>query len=281
MTGHTRNLRHHRLAAAAIVVLVLGGGGRAFGQAQEDWRLFSKDFVKSFGRDFAAVVTSPLHWHNKDLGRFALVSAATLAVTPFEEDIRDWAQAHKTDSSQDVATFFEHFGNGAYLLGFTIVLYGAGEIWHSQGVRKTALLSLESFATTSAIVQVTKFVVGRARPRTGHNNHKFHPFTTNNEYNAFPSGHTAAAFAVATTIADQTRSVPLDILVYSAATMVGFSRIHDNEHWASSVIAGAALGYFVSKKICRRHRTPEPAKNVDLGFALGSDGLALTLTYVF
>lgn len=280
MTGCDRDFNRRPFVCAVFAVLVIAGGGRVFAQAPSDYRI-NKEFLASLGRDFAAVVTSPVHWDNKDLGRFALVSAATLAVAPFEEDIRDWAQAHKTDSSQDVATFFENFGNGAYLLGFTAVLYGAGEIWNSRGVRKTALLSLESFATTSVIVQVTKTIVGRARPRTGHNNRKFRPFSFSNEYNSFPSGHVTAAFSVATTIADQTHSLPLDILVYSAATMVGFSRIHDNQHWASSVVAGAALGYFVAKKICGRHRSDQPAKTADWGFALGPDHVALTLTYVF
>jgi len=280
MIRHDRNLGRRRLTVAAMVVLIVAGGGRAFAQAPPDYRI-NKEFLKGFGRDFAVVVTSPLHWHHADLGRFALVSGVTLTAVAFDERINDWVQVNRTDYSADVSSVSRKFGDGAYLLGFSAALYAAGEIWHSRGMRRTALLSAESLATASVIVWVTKSVVGRARPRTGHDYLEFRPFTINYDYNSFPSGHVAAAFAVATTLAEQTRGVAVDILAYSMATLVGLSRIHDSQHWASSVVAAGALGYFVAKKIGGRHRSTEPSKTLDMGFALGHDRLALTLTYVF
>ncbi len=280
MTGHDGRFGRGLTGGLVMAAWIIAGAGLGFAQAPSDYRL-NGDFLAGFGRDFAAVVTSPVHWDNEDLLRFSLVSAGTLTLVAFDPKIRDWTQDHRTDLSGDISHLFERAGDGGYLLGLTAALYAAGEIWHNRGLRKTALLSVESLATASALAAVMKFVAGRARPRTGEDQLTFRMFSASSDYNSFPSGHTAAAFAVATTIADQTRSMPLDILAYGAATLVGLSRIHDNQHWSSSVLASAALGYFVAKKISSRHRPDEPAKAVHLHIQLGPKRQALTLTYAF
>jgi hypothetical protein len=280
MTNRSLPGIRRRLAVLLLAALILTGGSLGGAQARADYRL-NKEFLSRFVRDFAGVVTSPLHWDNLDLGRFALASSGTLLFAAFDQRIKDWVQPRRTETSNDISANLEHMGNGFYLLGFSTALYAAGEIWHSPGIRRTALLSLESLATASALVTVTKIIVGRARPYTGKSPFTFRMFSTAADYNSFPSGHTAAAFAVATTIAKQTRGVALDILAYSLATLVGFSRIHNNQHWASSAFASAAVGYFVAMKINRLNRQEGPSKTVDLGFQLGGGRQALTLTFVF
>jgi membrane-associated phospholipid phosphatase len=37
------------------------------------------------------------------------------------------------------------------------------------------------------------------------------------------------------------------VVSYSIATLVGLSRIYDNAHWASDVMAGAAVGFLSAK----------------------------------
>jgi membrane-associated phospholipid phosphatase len=36
-------------------------------------------------------------------------------------------------------------------------------------------------------------------------------------------------------------------VAYSLATLVGLSRIYDNAHWGSDVLAGAAIGFLSAK----------------------------------
>jgi membrane-associated phospholipid phosphatase len=65
----------------------------------------------------------------------------------------------------------------------------------------------------------------------------------------FPSGHTIAAFSVATIISrrygKQHRWV--SFASYAVATAVGFSRLSLSEHFLSDVFLGAALGYSISR----------------------------------
>jgi membrane-associated phospholipid phosphatase len=55
-------------------------------------------------------------------------------------------------------------------------------------------------------------------------------------------------------VANEYEEVPLVAPIsYGIATLTGLSRINDNQHWASDVFLGAALGYFTSKTILRLH----------------------------
>ena len=69
-------------------------------------------------------------------------------------------------------------------------------------------------------------------------------------FDAFPSGHTAAAFSIATVFATQynsTAAVP--IISYSMATLVGVSRLTEHQHWASDVFVGGLIGYACGKQV--------------------------------
>lgn len=62
--------------------------------------------------------------------------------------------------------------------------------------------------------------------------------------NSFPSGHTATAFMSATILSKEYRwrSPWFSIGGYTAAALTGVSRIMNNRHWLSDVIAGAVIG---------------------------------------
>lgn len=102
-----------------------------------------------------------------------------------------------------------------------------------------------SGAVMAALVNATKYSARRMRP-------------DNTSRNSFPSGHTATAFMTATMLHKEYgwRSPWISIGGYTAATVVGVSRILNNRHWMSDVVAGGAiglgsvhLGYFLSDLI--------------------------------
>lgn len=107
-----------------------------------------------------------------------------------------------------------------------------------------------SAAIMAAAVNGIKYSVKRMRP-------------DGSTRNSFPSGHTATAFMTATMLHKEYewRSPWISIAGYTAATVTGVSRIFNNRHWISDVMAGAAigigsvhLGYFITDKIFKdRH----------------------------
>lgn len=116
-----------------------------------------------------------------------------------------------------------------------------------------------SAAIMAAGVNGIKYTVGRLRP-------------DGSAYNSFPSGHTATAFMSATLLYKEYGwKYPLvSIGGYTAAAVTGVSRIMNNKHWMTDVVAGAAigigsvhLGYWLSDKIFKNkglsesYRRPE------------------------
>jgi membrane-associated phospholipid phosphatase len=88
------------------------------------------------------------------------------------------------------------------------------------------------------------------------------------------------AFAAATVIADQSKEVYIDILAYSLATTAALSRVHLDKPWASDILVGSAIGYFVAKKISALDRKRD-SKKVKLSFQLSRQRQAFSLAYYF
>ena len=260
----------------------VGGGNFGWAAPETDEYRLNSAYFRKFGMDFREAIFSPVHWHGRDFARLAAFSGAGLLLFAFDQEIQDRFQENRSSSSDDMASIFSPFGNGGYLLGFSAVLYAFGEIAQSDGLRKTALLSVESLAAATFFVWTAKFIVGRARPFTGDSSRVFRPFSMKSGYWSMPSGHAASAFAVAETIAGQSRSTAVDILAYSLAALAGLSRIHDNKHWASDVFLGSAVGYFAARKIAALNR-PDKAGGVawGLGFQAVGGRQALTLSLGF
>jgi membrane-associated phospholipid phosphatase len=266
----------------ALWVLMFGVAGRGplLAQGTDPENRLDRAYLDRFARDFIRVATAPARWHWNDFLTLAAVSGTGLVLMAHDQEIQDWVQARRSHSSDKASSLLKLCGDGAVLVGLSAALYAAGEIDHADGLRKTALMSLESLASASFLVWTTKVLVGRARPYAGETSHSFHPFALKSRLWSFPSGHAAAAFSVATTIALQTRSVFVDVIAYSLASLAGLSRIHDDKHWASDVFIGSVLGYFVAKKIVDLNR-PGEKKRVSLGFQASRTRPSLTLSITF
>jgi membrane-associated phospholipid phosphatase len=245
----------------------------------KDYRI-NKEFLIGFGNDVYEVVRAPGSWEGKDWLHLTAVLGTGALVYAFDQKIHDWSQDRSTPETEDWAKFGSFLGSGIFLGGLITSLYLGGEIFDERGMRKTALLSLESWLTSGAFVLGIKAITGRARPYTGLESHHFKPFSFSSDYHSLPSGHAASIYAVATVIADQTESILVDVVAYSLSTLAALARVHESKHWASDVFLGAAIGYFIGKKICSLHREQDK-KNVQLGFCLSPIVKGMTIKIYF
>jgi hypothetical protein len=243
-----------------------------------NWR-FGGDYIRKASSDLVKVWTAPARWGGSDFLKAAVVVGATGLLYAFDREIYTFVQDNKTDLSVSASSIISKMGNGGYLTGFLAVLYGSGELFNSRPLRKTALVGLESFIAASTVILALKVVVGRARPYTGEEPVSFHPFSFVGRYMSFASGDSAGAFAVATTIAEQSNSAWVDVLAYGAAGLVALYRVHDRKHWPSDIFVGSVIGYFTARAVNALNKDGGSGPRVS--FQTGPDRRSITFSFAF
>jgi membrane-associated phospholipid phosphatase len=154
--------------------------------------------------------------------------------------------------------FNSAFSGNATSMGILVAplsIYAAGLIRKDSKMQGTALLAGEAVANAEILTTVMKDIDRRLRPSDIAPNGDFSDswFQDNKRYlrsnGSFPSGHTIAAFSVATIIARRygTRHRWVPYVAYGSAALVGFSRMTLSAHFPSDVFMGAALGYSISR----------------------------------
>jgi membrane-associated phospholipid phosphatase len=144
--------------------------------------------------------------------------------------------------------------------------YGVGRARRDPAMSDVSLHTFEAVAATGVLTTAIKLVAGRARPyvdTSNPHNFGFMRGRTSDAYQSFPSGHTSTAFAAATALtAEAGEWRPRDRWIvggvtYTLATLTGISRIYNNYHWASDVMAGAALGTVTGLAVVRYNHIHE------------------------
>ena len=256
------------------------------GPTEQDFLVITSP-VGEVVRDIEYILTSPLRLDTESalwLGGAAVGIGGLFLV---DNDIQKAFQENRTNATDDIADGLSTAVSLQTTFVANIGLIGTG-LWFREypagdKLLRTALVSVEAQMFTGTITAFTKLAVGRGRPKVGQGKDSFEPFDTFTFDRSFPSGHSSNAFTVAAVFADRYQQ-PIPAIVYTVATLVSLSRIHLNEHFASDVFAGAALGYAMGKTLSRRHREKKnqltflPFLNND---GINSGGLGLTLEYAF
>ena len=234
----------------------------------ENTNLDFKTYFILLGSNIKQQFTTPFHTTKKNWLKVGGFAVATAALTFADKPINTFTN-RITNSSNTVKSsghFITQFG-GLYET-YTLAAMGAyGFIFKKQKLKTTTLLATQAYITAGIMETVFKFVTGRQRPIyydpvTLQSKPTFKgPFapTLRDENGkklngSFPSGHTTAAFAAATVFAKEYRDRPfIPILAYSAASLIGVSRLTENKHWFTDVLVGGMLGYLTGVQIVNNY----------------------------
>jgi membrane-associated phospholipid phosphatase len=204
------------------------------------------------------------------LGAFTL---GTALVAPLDLKVANRLQDSATQANRflhTAATGFRLLGDpGSIATGTAVYLIARAD--GSRRAQALGLHSVESILIADILGGAIKLTVGRQRPfvdvKTPDNFQLWRGFK-GDQWRSFPSGHTITAFAFASTVTRESQfwwphaTWYVGTVFYGGASLVGLSRIYNNQHWASDVMAGAAIGTLVGIKVVK-YTHSHPGNHID------------------
>jgi membrane-associated phospholipid phosphatase len=222
------NLMTGGCRAAVVVSLLLGGTARLEAQAP--------------GEQGTAIKW----WHGA-----AAVGAYALLIT-LDDPLQNFVRSNRSETGNGIASLARHMGQPEVFVTAGLGVLATGLISGNDRIRDAGMRVTSSLALAGTMVVVGKLVAGRMRPsHLGTDADDFRPFSGNA---SAPSGHTTLAFALAASLSDEIHNRWVTVGLYTAATATAWSRVNDDAHWSSDVLAGAALGIVSAKFVSGRLR---------------------------
>jgi membrane-associated phospholipid phosphatase len=218
-----------------------------------------------------------------DAIRLGVAIAATLGLAPLDKPIShefaesEWEKSRRMHHIAGDVAFLG--GEGPFIA--SAVVAAAGDAIGPPGLRRFAIHNMEAIALATVVNGVGKGIAGRALPGV-QTNHAFEVgrgfHEGNGPFVSFPSGHTAAAFAMAATIraelhhADSTRGPLLGAVAFGAATAVGLARVAQRVHWISDLPVAAVIGTWSGRVVQEHAGDSRRAAQIMRGMVVGRDG---------
>jgi hypothetical protein len=192
-------------------------GGSAAGQ-------FVRDVLSDY-KNFFSVETAL--W-------LGIGGGAALGVHQADQSIANWAQTTMPSMPGGM-----YYGSQAVQIPVAIIWWIAGNAAGSENQASTGRDLLRAQLSAASWTYALKFATQRTRP--------------NGTSLSFPSGHASTSFAVASVLQEHF-GWKVGVPALLAAAYTGMSRIAQNDHWASDVVFGAALGMASGRTVTIRLR---------------------------
>jgi membrane-associated phospholipid phosphatase len=299
MGQKTRDRIRLRASALAVVLLLAAAVGAFPGTASREDPPAGKSSrpappasdpptLKQAGREFLGdtgrIWSSPARIRDKAVLPIIGVAAAATFLIAADEPIRDGVQRFAARHAWvgDVSPVVTQAGG---LAGFAAAgaFFGAGLVFKDERARDTGYLAASAILQSFVIDAFLKRMAGRQRPFVADGeDHWAGPAALfksggGGRYTSFPSGHSAAAFSLATVVAMEYRHLKwVPVVAYTLAGGVGLSRMTLDKHWASDVFIGAVVGHCVARFVVRNH---ERYRRVAPIVACTGRGVAISLIW--
>jgi membrane-associated phospholipid phosphatase len=192
------------------------------------------------------IFTSPFHISRENALQWIIPTAVVGALIPADTHI-----ANAFENSRGQVRWGERISNlGAAYTLIPIVagsyVYGA---WRDNPKgREIGVLGTESLLDSLIVAGVLKEVFRRSRPDEKHASDFWGGGTS------FPSGHAIQLWSIASLLDHEYQHKRIvGITAYTLAGIVSASRIAAQKHFASDIVAGGAMGWFIGRYVYKTH----------------------------
>jgi len=199
--------------------------------------------MKHIANDQWAFWSAPAHFRVKDLKWIAPFAGATAGFVAGDSWISKQIPLSQVDRSKTFSNYATYSLIGAGAGSFFL-----GHLTGNDRMAETGLLSGEAAINSTAVAYFLKNVMQRPRPYLDNGNGTFFQGGS-----SFPSEHAAIAWSVASVLAHEYPGTLTKVLAYGLATGVSATRVTGQQHFASDVIIGSALGWYFGRQVYRAH----------------------------
>ena len=163
----------------------------------------------------------------------------------------------------DLSSGLYFIGDGWTHVTITTSFFAYGMFTSDTRALQTASQLAEGLMGVTFVTQLLKHITGRQSPyRSTQSGGRWDLFPNQDDYHqnvpaydAFPSGHLAAAMMAVTVISENYKEYKfVKPLGYTLMTILGYQMLNNGVHWASDYPLALAMGYSFGKLVVSRNR---------------------------
>jgi membrane-associated phospholipid phosphatase len=177
-------------------------------------------------------------WSRESVTPFLFGAAATGGAAFVDDSVRDAV----SDPDSSFGDALEWPGEAPATTLPVIVLFAAGRFARGERFRAMTYDLGEAALVSFAYTGLLKVTVRRERP-------------DGSDQYSFPSGHASHAFTLAA-VTERHYGWKLGVPMYALAGAVAYSRLVQDKHYLSDVVAGATIGFIVGQAVVRINDRP-------------------------
>jgi membrane-associated phospholipid phosphatase len=234
----------------------------------------AQNVAKDVAGESVDLVSTPFRIENGNILLTLGVIGATSLTYIYDREVQQKLQSNKSRGMDKATNVGSMVGDPFIHLGLAALVYGTASVADSPKWKEMGVMMGEALILADASTFILKEAVGRGRPNVSSSKGDFKPFGFSNDYDSFPSMHTASSFALASIVSAAEENIILKTSYYLAAGFVAFSRTYKNKHWASDVLFGAALGELSGRVVMNYHAS---GRNITLAPQAYDNGAGLAL----
>lgn len=218
-----------------------------FSSETERFKPLVAKLTRNIVMDQKEIWTSPFRMNRRNAGWWMGLTGVTAGLILSD----DWTSTRLNNSRGQVrwGGRVSQVGASYTLIPLVAGFYGYGAWKDDAKAREAGILGAEALIDSLIVVQALKYAAGRARPDENKAGDFFQGGTS------FPSGHAIETWSLASVLAHEYHSNKIvPIVVYGLAATISTSRIVAQRHFASDVVLGAGMGWFIGRYVFKTHR---------------------------
>lgn len=232
-----------------FLLLLAGAGGLSptlRAQVDPDRPLTWRPFIRNVWQDQKSIWRSPFRTSREDAKWWLVFGSATAGLIASDR----WTSKQLPNTPDQISgsSVISQFGAAYSVVPGVLAFYVIGARRGDQRLRETGLIGAEALANSLLVNTGLKVATWRERPLEGGGTGQFWKGSGRlwNSGASFPSGHATQVWTAACVVAHEyPRPRIIPIAAYGLASMVTASRFTQRRHFASEVVAGAAIGWFI------------------------------------